>query len=92
MILLNLKQHRSKLNVILLLPLLVMLIGCSTVSTQTKKVYPDESWVVDTELGITKDMLSDYGNVRSVALPQAIKAVDSCNADKATIRTWMIED
>jgi hypothetical protein len=55
-------------------------------------VYPDSSWVVETELGITKDMLSNYGKVRSVALPRAIKAVDSCNADKATIRTWMNED
>ena len=69
-----------------------MLIGCSTVSTQTKKIYPDESWVVETELGITAEMLSDYGKVRSVALPQAIKAVDSCNADKATIRTWMTKN
>lgn len=69
-----------------------MLIGCSTVSTQTIKVYPDDSWLVDTELGITKDMLSNYGKVRSVALPQAIKAVDNCNADKATIRSWMVEN
>jgi len=67
---------------------MVMLTGCSTVSTQTVKVYPDSSWVVETKLGITKDMLKSYGNVRSVALPQCIKAVDSCNADKATIRAW----
>ena len=69
-----------------------MLNGCSSVSTITKKVYPESSWVVHTELGVTKDMLDSYGNVRNVALPQAIKAADSCNADKATIRAWMIED
>ena len=69
-----------------------MLIGCSTVSTQTKKMYPDESWLVHTELGITKDMLSNYGKVRNEALPQAIEAVDNCNADKATIRAWKEDD
>jgi len=67
---------------------MVMLIGCSTVSTKIIKIYPDDSWLADTKLGITKEMLSDYGKVRSVALPQAIKAVDSCNADKATVRAW----
>ena len=65
-----------------------MLIGCSTVSTKTIKITPDDSWLVETELGITKEMLSDYGKVRSIALPQAIKAVDDCNADKVTIREW----
>jgi hypothetical protein len=76
----------------LLLPLMGMLIGCSTqVQTKIQKVYPDELWVKDTGHGITKSMLNNYGNVRNKALPRCMEAVRLCNADKATIRKWIKE-
>ena len=68
-----------------------MLIGCSSVQTKYIKVYPDASWLVENKLGITKDMLNTYGQVRNKALPQAIETVDLCNADKKLIRDWMLE-
>lgn len=69
---------------------MVMLTGCSTtVQTKVIKQYPDGVWVQNTDSGLTKDMLSDYGKVREKALPQALDALKACNVDKGSIRKWM---
>lgn len=65
-----------------------MLIGCSSVQTKYIKVYPDASWTVITETGLTEEMLGTYGAVRNKALPQVKSAVKACNADKKSIRDW----